>query len=465
MPTIIEMPKMSDTMDTGTLVAWHKNEGDAIESGEVIAEVETDKATMELEAYESGVLLKILAREGEAVPVGDPLAIVGENADEDIGAMLKTAESKKGAAPAKAVKPAGKAVPAPPADRAAARIEEASAEPAVARSEALARPPAEARPATDRELPAPATGVGPRPTVEAPRDSHRVVASPLAARLAQEEGLNLALIKGSGPGGRIIKRDIERARSEGLAATAPVGLIPAARYEPRAGAEAEAEYEDVPNSPMRKTIAARLADSKSHIPHYYVTVEIDMTQALALRRQLNALEEIKISINDFALKAAALALEKHPLMNASFQGTYIRVYHRIDIGVAVAMEDGLITPVIRNINRKGLRAISEEARELAERARRKRLRPEEFTGGTFTVSNLGMLGVKHFTAVINPPEAGILAIGAVREVPVVEGGEVRVGQRMDATLSSDHRVVDGAQSARFLQDFRFYMENPMTFAL
>jgi pyruvate dehydrogenase E2 component (dihydrolipoamide acetyltransferase) len=240
-------------------------------------------------------------------------------------------------------------------------------------------------------------------------------------------------------------------------------LIPAA---PTPGFEhPELDYEDIPNSAMRRTIAQRLTESATQIPHYYVTIDIDMRQALALRGQLNALEGVRISVNDFVLKAAALALKKHPLLNASFQGGSIRVYHRIDIGMAVAMEDGLITPVIRNTDQKGLLQISQEARELAERAKAKRLRSEEFTGSTFTVSNLGMLGVKDFTAVINPPEAAILAVGATRAIPIVENGQVAVGAQMSVTLSSDHRVIDGAMSARFLRDFKYYLENPITFAL
>jgi pyruvate dehydrogenase E2 component (dihydrolipoamide acetyltransferase) len=425
MATIVEMPKLSDTMDSGTLVSWKKNEGETVEPGEVIAEVESDKATMELEAYERGILRKIVAHVGESVPIGKPIAIVSESPQENIEELL--AGLDQGAKPA----PAAEA--APPR-----------------------RPPqAEAEP--------PATAMASASPSAPTRDEGRMAVSPLAARLAQELGLDLARIKGSGPGGRIVKRDIEQAKAAGITAMRPMGLIPSA---PTPGMEhPELEYEDIPNSQMRKIIAQRLTESMSQIPHYYVTIEIDMRQAIQLREQLNTLEGVKISLNDFILKAAALALEKHPLVNASFIGASIRIYHRIDIGLAVAMAEGLITPVIRQANKKGLLEISRESRELAERARGKRLRPEEYAGSTFTVSNLGMLGVKQFTAVINPPEAAILAVGATRETPVVENGQLTVGRRMDVTMSSDHRVIDGAQSARFLKDFKYFLENPITFAL
>lgn len=420
MATIIEMPKLSDTMESGTLVSWKKQEGDPISPGEVIAEIESDKATMELEAFDAGFLRRILVKVGDPAPIGGALAIISETPDEDISTLL--AGGRPGtpdAAPPKAAEPQSITASAPKSP--------------------------------DAQPPSASSAPG------------RISASPLAARMAQEAGLDLSQIPGSGPEGRIVKRDIERAQAEGMVSTRPVGMIPAAPLE-KIG-HPELEYEDIPNSSMRRVIAQRLTESTSQIPHYYVTIEIDMRQATGLRKQLNALEGVKISLNDFVIKAAALALEKHPLVNASFQGSHIRVYHRIDMGVAVAMPEGLITPVIRNANRKGLRQISQEARGLAERARNKQLRSEEYSGSTFTVSNLGMLGVKHFTAVINPPEAAILAVGATRETPVVENGQITIGQRMEVTMSSDHRVIDGAQSARFLETFKYYLENPITFAL
>jgi pyruvate dehydrogenase E2 component (dihydrolipoamide acetyltransferase) len=451
MAIVIEMPKLSDTMDAGTLVAWKKNEGDTITAGEVIAEVESDKATMELEAYDGGVLRKIIAKAGDAVPVGQPMAIVTEDPNEDISTAL---DKYKGNGAATPNTPAAEA----PANAAPAETPTSAAPvaaPAAPVSAAPAAPPApSAPPLQSAPAPAPVADATPR----------RILASPIAARMAQEFGLDLSLIKGTGPEGRIVKRDIETARASGMTATKPLGIIESAPIN-KYVMHPELEFEDFPNSNMRKVIAQRLSESKSQIPHYYVTVEIDMKQAVALRKQLNALDGVKISINDFVLKAAALCIEKHPLVNASYQGNYIRVYHRIDIGIAVAMEDGLITPIIRNINKKGLLQISQESRELADRARLKRLKPEEFTGSTFTVSNLGMLGVKSFTAVINPPEAAILAVGGTREVPVIENGQITVGHRMDVTISSDHRVLDGAMSARFLQDFKYYLENPITFAL
>jgi pyruvate dehydrogenase E2 component (dihydrolipoamide acetyltransferase) len=438
MATFIEMPKLSDTMDAGVLVAWKKKEGDAIQPGDVIAEVESDKATMELEAYDPGVLRKLLAKVGEPVPVGEPIAIVADSADEDIAPLLERARKGK-------------------SEKVEGKREEAAAPPKGEASQHHAPAPG--------SKPAPPAPVAPAPPAPAPDagGGGRVLVSPLAARLAQEWGIDLTQIQGSGPDGRIVKRDVEQAKAQGAAPRAPIHMVPSAPVGQLG--HPEQEYEDIVNSPVRKIIAQRLTESKTQTPHYYVTVEIDMNQAVEMRRRLNALDGVKISLNDFVIKAAALAIEKHPLVNASYRGGHVRVYHRIDIGNAVAMDDGLVTPVIRNANKKGLRAIARESRELAERARAKKLKPEDYTGGTFTISNLGMMGVKHFTAVINPPEAAILAIGAVRETPVIDNGKLAGGRRMDVTLSSDHRVLDGAQSARFLQDFKYYLENPITFAL
>lgn len=442
MAIVIKMPKLSDTMETGTILNWTKQVGDEIEPGDVLAEVESDKATMELEAYDPGFLRELLVDANESVPVDTPLAIVSEDADEDISETLAGLKSDDG----------GESKP-----EAEAKQEEApQAEPA---PEPTPEPEPEPEPA-----PAPsAVADEPVPHERPSGSGGRVLASPVAAQMAMQNGLDLSMVRGTGPGGRIVKRDVEAALENRSSTPSPVGMIPATTA-PRQ-ISPDKEFVDTPNSNMRKVIAKRLTESKTQIPHYYLTIECDMAQAVALRKQLNALEGVKVSVNDFVIKAVALALANNPAMNSSFQGEFIRTYNRIDIGVAVAMEDGLITPVVRDAGNKGLREISEEVKELAGRARNKKLKTDEFTGSTFTVSNLGMHGVKHFTAVINPPEAGILAVGAVQEIPVVEDGEVTVGHRMNVTLSSDHRVVDGAQSAIFLRDFKYFIENPITFAL
>lgn len=522
MPIVIKMPKLSDTMETGAIVNWLKQEGDAIEPGDVIAEVESDKATMELEAYDEGVIVKILAKPGDALPVGAPLAVLGESADEDISGAL--AEAEGGGAPAAAPeakevpKPARSAPSIPPAESTAivvkmpklsdamesgtivhwAKLEgepleagdiiaEVESDTATTELEAFDSGVMLRRLARANETLAPGTplaivgankdedisgllaslGVMAPPAVShpasTPASGGRILASPVASRMATEFGLDLRLIQGTGPGGRIVKRDIEKAKAEGR--TAPAGAISSTPPVPAAPPVSGDEFIDAPNSQMRRVIAQRLTESKSQIPHYYLTVDVGMNQVNQLRKQINELDGVRVSVNDFVIKAVAMALQGNPAMNSSYQGDHTRVYNRVDIGVAVAMEDGLITPVVRDADLKGLGQISEEVRELAMRARDKKLKPEEFTGSTFTISNLGMYGIKHFTAVINPPEAGILAVGAVRDDPVVVEGEVFVSSIMSVTLSSDHRAVDGAQSAQFLADFKYFLENPIAFAL
>jgi pyruvate dehydrogenase E2 component (dihydrolipoamide acetyltransferase) len=424
MAEVVTMLALSPTMDEGTLAEWTINEGDAVEEGEILAEVETDKATMEMESFFEGTLLKQLVSPGDAVPVGAPIAIIGE-ADEDISDVLAELEGGEAGGEAPAEKVAEEAAAAEPA-KTAAPAEEA-----------------------------------PRPAAQA--ETGRLKASPLARRMADDEGLDLTSIQGSGPAGRIIKRDIEEAL-EGRGAAAEAAPEVALKAAPTPAPELPAE--DIPLSQMRKTIAKRLVSVWQSTPHFTLTMDIDMAKAMAKRKEINeglkaAEIEAKISVNDMIVKACAVALKEFPAMNVAFQGDHLKQFNEVHVGVAVAIEDGLITPTVRNTDQKGLRQISSEIRELAGRAQDKRLKPEEYSGGTFTVSNLGMFGIDHFMAVINPPQAGILACGAVKKVPVVEDGELTVGTRMKVTLSCDHRAVDGAVGAQFLQRVQRLLENPL----
>jgi pyruvate dehydrogenase E2 component (dihydrolipoamide acetyltransferase) len=398
----VVLAKLSPTMEEGTIVKWAKNEGDAVRVGDVLAEIETDKANMEMEALGGGVLRRILVPAGGKAPVGALIGIVAEP-DEDISALL--AEQTRAA------------VPAPPA-----------------------------------ATPAPPTLSAPPPPVAAPLDAPpaaaggRIKASPLARAMASARHITLADVKGSGPGGRVIKRDVESQPTASALVPSTPSITPG---------------KTIPLTEMRKVIAKRLSESFYTAPHFFVTLEIDMDAAMTLREQVAKARNVKISVNDLVLKACAHALRAFPAVNARFAGDRIETHADVHIGMAVALPDGLIVPVIRNADRKPLVAIATEARELAARARERRLRPEEYTGSTFTVSNLGMLGITHFTAIINPPESAILAVGAVRLVPVVNGERIRPGQRMNVTLSSDHRAVDGALAAHFLQDLRQSLENPV----
>lgn len=425
MAEVVTMLALSPTMDEGTLAEWTINEGDAVEEGEILAEVETDKATMEMESFFEGTLLKQLVAPGDAVPVGAPIAIIGE-ADEDIADVLAGLEG-------------GEAGGEAPAEKVA---EEASAE----------EPATTATPSQE----------APRPAAEA--DTGRLKASPLARRMAEDEGLDLASIQGSGPAGRIIKRDIEEAIASGGAAAQAAPEV-ALKAAPTPAPELPAE--EIPLSQMRKTIAKRLVGVWQSTPHFTLTMDIDMAKAMAKRKEINeglkaAEIEAKISVNDMIVKACAVALKEFPAMNVAFQGDHLLQFNEVHVGVAVAIEDGLITPTVRNTDQKGLRQISTEIRELAGRAQDKKLKPEEYSGGTFTVSNLGMFGIDHFMAVINPPQAGILACGAVKKKPVVgDDGELTVGTRMKVTLSCDHRAVDGAVGAQFLQRVQRLLENPL----
>lgn len=416
MAEVDRMPKLSDTMTEGTVAKWHKKVGDQVKVGELLAEIETDKATMDYESPYTGVLLHIGIEAGKTAKVNELLAIVGK-AGEDITALL--AEST--------------APVAVSTQATAAPVAVASAATAVATQTAVA-PPAPV------QIPATSNG--------------RLKASPLAKKIAEEKGIDIAAVSGSGDGGRIIKRDIESYSPTAGGSAKPM-VAPA--FLP-SGTE---KYTEEAVSQMRKTIARRLAESKFSAPHFYLTMEIDMDQAIAARKSLNESGEYKISFNDMVVKAAAMALRKHPKVNSSWLGEKIRYNEHVHIGVAVAVEDGLLVPVVRFANEKGLAQIGAEVKVFAEKAKTKKLQPADWEGNTFTISNLGMFGIDEFTAIINPPDACILAVGGIKSVPVVKNGAVVPGNVMKVTLSCDHRVVDGASGSEFLQTLKSYLENPV----
>jgi pyruvate dehydrogenase E2 component (dihydrolipoamide acetyltransferase) len=466
--TKVQMPKLSDAMESGKIIKWLKKEGDRIQSGDILAEVETDKADVEMEAFGNGILRKILVPAGEKADVGALIGVIAEPND-DIAAVVGQAGAAPAAAPAADAKPA--AAPAP-AGKPAASSEESRRPAAVPpqprredhaeRSPAPSRGPEAPSPSGQRAVAAtqsgrPAGDAEPAPQagepVPAGADGGRVKASPLARKIAAQSGVDLKLIHGSGPGGRIVRRDVEAAGTAPAAATAA---------PQRTAAAPGVEFEDVPLTTMRAAIAKRMPLSKAPVPHFYVTSEVAMDQASALREELNGLEgQPKISINDFVIRACALALLQHPGVNASFQGDSIRVFHRAHIGIAVALEEGLITPVLRDAHAKSLAQIATEARDLAERARARKLRAPEMSGATFSISNLGMFDVTEFSAIINPPEGAILAVGTVRKIPVVTDAGLGVGRRTMLTISCDHRAMDGAMGARFLQDVKHLLEEPL----
>jgi len=417
------MPALSPTMTEGKIAKWLKKEGDTVSSGDLLAEIETDKATMELEATDEGVLGKILASEGEEnIAVNSPIAVILEEGED--ASAIDTAAAKPAAAPA------------PQKEE---KKEEKAAAPA--------------KPAAPQPAPKPAAGNG----------SGRVFASPLAKRMAADANIDIAAIAGSGPHGRVVKRDVEEAIAGGGAKRAP-------SRAPSVPVGALGEYEEVPHTSMRKIIAERLQESKQTVPHFYLTVECNIDKLLDLRKELNAKAEIvdgdyKLSVNDFIVRAVALAMRKVPAVNASWSDNAMRHYKAIDVSVAVATEGGLITPIIRNTDIKGLAEISNEMKDLAARARDGKLKPEEFQGGGFTISNLGMYGVKEFSAIINPPQSCILAVGAGEQRPVVKDGELTVATMMSCTLSVDHRAVDGALGAEFLAAFKALIEDPLVMLL
>jgi pyruvate dehydrogenase E2 component (dihydrolipoamide acetyltransferase) len=445
MATKVTMEALSPTMEEGRLVKWLKNEGDAIAKGDILAEVETDKAVMELTARGDGVLRARLAAEGDTRPVGELLAIIGAK-DENIDALL----AKVPAAALKASE--AEAPPAPPASASPPAAPAAPASPATPAAAAAPAPPA-----TPQAPPAPSASAP-----DASNGGGRARSSPLARRLASERGLDLSSLAGSGPGGRVIRRDIEAAASTEAPASPSVAAPAPARTAPAPRTSAAGDFEDVPLTLIRKTIARRLAESNGPIPTFFLTADFDLTSVRELRTRMIALgDEFKVSYNDIILKAVATALSQHPEVNAHWLGDSIRRHHRVHLGMAVAVEDGLITPIIADADKKRISEIALSSRELAKRARERKLAPEEYTGATATVSNLGMFGIDEFTAIINPPEVAIFAIGAVGEVPVVVDGELAVRTRVRITMSCDHRAVDGATGARFMQTLRRLIENPL----
>jgi pyruvate dehydrogenase E2 component (dihydrolipoamide acetyltransferase) len=418
MEEVVLMPRLSDTMTEGVIAAWHKKVGDTVKKGDVLADIETDKATMELESYKNGKLLYQGAQPGEKIAVNDLLCIIGEEGKVDVNSIV--AAAKGGAQPQETAPQQAAAAPAPPQP---------------------------AQPQAQTEQPA-----GQSTTPEG-----RIKASPLAKQLAREKGIDLSQVQGTGDNGRITKSDIDNFKPSQQAAT------------PQAAAQAttpvisgQEGHTDLTVSQMRKVIAKRLGESKFSAPHFYLTMEINMDNAMVARTQMNEVSDVKISFNDMVVKAAAMALRKHPAVNSSWMGDFIRQYQHIHIGVAVAIEDGLIVPVVRFADQKTLSQIATESKELAGKARNKKLQPNEFTGNTFTISNLGMMDIEEFTAIINPPDSAIMAVGRIKEVVVRKGEGFGVSNVMKITLSCDHRSVDGAVGASFLQTFKKYLENPVT---
>jgi len=426
----IEMPKLSDTMEEGVIAKWNISEGDKIEAGDVIAEVETDKATMEVEAFDPGTVLKILVDEGDAVPLGGIMAIVGDEG-EDIKDLLKEAEGANGDSSSD-----------DKSDKASSDKEK--------------KKESSDKKEFDPILEGVDSGNGKeKVSDQSDDDDGRIKASPLARKMAEDKGIKLSAVDGSGPEGRIIKRDIENYKP---AEAKKEGAVQMPSF-------ASEEDEEIKISQMRKAIARRLSESKFNNPHFYETIDIDMERAIDARVALNGISDVKISFNDIVVKASAMALRKHPEINSSWLGDTIRKHGDVNVAVAVAIDEGLMTPVLNHTDKKTLQQISAETRELAGLARDRKLQPEQMEGSTFTISNLGMFGIEEFTAIINPPNACILAVGAIRDVPVVKNGEIVPGKRMKVTLSSDHRIVDGAKAAQFLNTLRTMIENPLAMML
>ncbi len=437
---VVRMPKMSDTMTEGTVVAWHKKVGDAVKSGDLLAEIETDKATMDFESPEAGTLLYIGVNQGDAVAVDGVLAVIGEKGA-DFNALLDGGSTQ----------PAAGAPASPPA--------------------APPKPETAGAPATG------SNGVGSHAPAPVEADDHdsdgdgRLKISPLARKLASDKGFDIRQIKGTGENGRIVRRDVETfvPQAKPAPVAAPAEPAPAAKPAEKAAPApvvlpavvGEERYEEVPVSQMRKVIARRLGESMFSAPHFYLTMEINMDKAVAAREGMNEFSPVKISFNDIVIKACALALRKHPKVNASWLGDKIRYNQHVHIGVAVAVEEGLLVPVVRFADAKTLSHLAAEIKELGGKAKTKKLQPKEMEGNTFTVSNLGMFGIEDFTAIINPPDACILAVGGIKQVPIVKDGEIKIGNVMKVTLSCDHRVVDGATGAAFLQTVKALLEDPM----
>lgn len=434
MAEIVRMPKLSDTMTEGVVSAWHKKVGDAVKSGEVLAEIETDKATMEFESFTDGVLLHIGVEKGKAAPVDSVLAVLGK-AGEDITALLagEAAAAPKAEAAPKKEEPKGQ--------------EEPKEQEQTAVAPAPASAPEKAKPVASGSVPAPKPLFGGAASAapSAPANNGRVKASPLAKQLAEEKGIDIGRVAGSGPDGRVTKQDVENFTGGGALYSVP---------------QVE-KFEEVPVSQMRKTIAKRLSESLFTAPHFFLTLELDMARAMSVRESINKqVAPDKISFNDLVIKACAVALKQHPKVNSSWLGDRIRYNEHVHIGVAVAVEEGLLVPVVRFADGKSLRSIGNEVRDLAKRAKDKKLQPADWEGNTFTISNLGMFGIDEFTAIINPPDACILAVGGIMEKPVVKNGQIVIGHTMKVTLSCDHRVVDGATGAAFLNTLKSLLEEP-----
>nr|WP_299385641.1 pyruvate dehydrogenase complex dihydrolipoamide acetyltransferase [Allomuricauda sp.] len=415
---IVKMPRLSDTMEEGTVASWLKKVGDTVEEGDILAEIETDKATMEFESFYSGTLLHIGIQEGESAPVDEVLAVIGPEGT-DVNAVLSA--------------PAGAAAPE-------------------------AAPVAEAVPAAEPKAEEVAVQAS-------PSQNGRILASPLAKKIASEKGINLSEVTGSGDHGRIVKRDVENFQPGQAPAAAPQKEESPAEAAPMAPIQlpvGEENIEEVKNSTMRKVIAKRLGESKFSAPHYYLTIEVDMDNAKASRAQINNLPDTKVSFNDMVLKACAMALKKHPQVNTTWNGDSTLYKHHVHMGVAVAVDEGLVVPVIKFADQLSLTQLGASVKDLAGRARNKKIKPDEMEGSTFTVSNLGMFGILEFTSIINQPNSAILSVGAIVEKPVVKNGEIVAGSTMKVTLACDHRTVDGATGAQFLQTLRAYLENPVT---
>lgn len=429
MDEVILMPRLSDTMTEGVIASWHKKVGDMVKKGDILADIETDKATMELESYKEGKLLYTGAKEGEKIAVNDLLAIIGGD-KVDVQKIVAAAQSGSGTAPQAA-------------DKEVRTPSESNAEQLAVESRSKEAVPKEI--STSGEAPK--------------EDDGRVKASPLARRLAEEKGIDISQVQGTGDNGRITKKDIDSfVPSKKEPATQPQA---APAFQPTKVPAGEVSFEDVPVSQMRKVIAKRLAESKFTSPHFYLTIAIDMDNAVASRARLNEVSPVKISFNDLVLKACAVALKLHPKVNSSWMGDKLRFNHHVNIGVAVAVEEGLLVPVVRFADTKSLSQIGTEVKEFAKKARDKKLQPADWEGNTFTISNLGMFGIDEFTAIINPPDSCILAVGAIQQVPVVRNGAVVPGNVMKVTLSCDHRVVDGATGAAFLQTLQGLLQEPL----
>ena len=415
MPEVILMPRLSDTMTEGVIADWHKKTGDMVKKGDILADIETDKATMELESYKEGKLLYTGAQKGEKIAVNDLLAIIGDEKKVDVQKIVAASKTKGGPAPAAPTKEQPK--------------EQAAATAPVATSDSL-------------------NGDG------------RIKASPLAKKIAAEKGIDISKVHGSGDGGRIIKKDIDSFVPAASVSSAQQTQAAKPAFVPAAPV-GQVSFDEVPVSQMRKTIAKRLAESKFTAPHFYLTMSIDMDKAVDSRAKLNEVAPVKISFNDLVLKAVAVALKQHPGVNSSWLGDKIRINHHVNIGVAVAVEDGLLVPVVRFADTKSLSQIAVEVKDFAQKAKNKKLQPSDWEGSTFTISNLGMFGIDDFTAIINPPDACILAVGAIQQVPVVKNGAVVPGNIMKLTLSCDHRIVDGATGAAFMQTLKSLLEEPL----